>query len=184
MTASQLSAAQQTQMDNRDSTGQWKAKTHGGVEDTSGVLGIDDPGVEDSASDLRAGVAGAMKEDMRQSYNDGAFSEDGEPPAIEADELTITRDASSRLDAMTDDFVSDHHADLKRFSEITDQDMVDAGADAYLSGSGSGVGFTDRVDSRNEDHAHLAARLDDAAAEHFQTAFENVEITDDGEIDF
>lgn len=43
MTTSQLSAAQQTQLDNRDSTGQWKTKEHAGVEDTSEVLGLNAP---------------------------------------------------------------------------------------------------------------------------------------------
>ena len=36
-----LSPAQQTQMDNRDATGQWKAKAHGDVHDAGGVLGLD-----------------------------------------------------------------------------------------------------------------------------------------------
>lgn len=36
-----LTAAQQTQLDNRDSAGQWKAKTHADVEDTAGVLGVE-----------------------------------------------------------------------------------------------------------------------------------------------
>lgn len=35
-----LSAAQQTQLDNRDAGGQWKQKTHADVEDTADVLGI------------------------------------------------------------------------------------------------------------------------------------------------
>lgn len=37
-----LSAAQQAQLDNRDSGGQWKAKTHGDVEDPAGTLGLVD----------------------------------------------------------------------------------------------------------------------------------------------
>lgn len=37
-----LSAAQQTQLDNRDSTGQWKAKTHAEADPGSDVLGIKD----------------------------------------------------------------------------------------------------------------------------------------------
>lgn len=35
-----LTAAQQTQLDNRDSTGQWKAKSHSEVEDGADVLGV------------------------------------------------------------------------------------------------------------------------------------------------
>lgn len=35
-----LSPAQQAQIDNRDATGQFKAKAHGDVEDTAGVLGV------------------------------------------------------------------------------------------------------------------------------------------------
>lgn len=36
-----LSPAQQTQLDNRDATGQWKAKEHAEADDASDVLGID-----------------------------------------------------------------------------------------------------------------------------------------------
>lgn len=36
-----LSAAQQAQLDNRDSSGQFKSKTHGDVDDASDVLGIE-----------------------------------------------------------------------------------------------------------------------------------------------
>lgn len=39
-----LTAAQQTQLDNRDSTGQWKAKSHSEVEDGADVLGVSESG--------------------------------------------------------------------------------------------------------------------------------------------
>ena len=37
-----LSPAQQTQIDNRDATGQWKQKAHGEVDEDADILGIDD----------------------------------------------------------------------------------------------------------------------------------------------
>lgn len=41
--AQNLTPAQQTQLENRDSTGQWKTKSHGDVDDTADVLGVSEP---------------------------------------------------------------------------------------------------------------------------------------------
>ena len=41
MSTAPLTPAQQAQIDNRDSTGQWKAKTHGEADDDADVLGLD-----------------------------------------------------------------------------------------------------------------------------------------------
>lgn len=46
-----LSPAQQTQMDNRGATGQWKAKTHGDVEDAADTLGLVNTDASDSSTD-------------------------------------------------------------------------------------------------------------------------------------
>ena len=46
MTTAPLSPAQQTQIDNRDATGQWKQKAHGGADEDADILGIDDTGEE------------------------------------------------------------------------------------------------------------------------------------------
>lgn len=40
----QLTTKQQAQVNNRDGNGKWKQKTHGDVDDTSTVLGVDDAG--------------------------------------------------------------------------------------------------------------------------------------------
>lgn len=38
----QLSAAQQAQLDNRDEAGKWQQKAHGEAEDSADVLGLDE----------------------------------------------------------------------------------------------------------------------------------------------
>lgn len=142
---------------------------------------------EASSEDLgnmRSGLAGTFKQDVAMSYNDGAFSEDGEMPEQEMDhqELELSEDSSARLDDLTGDFMSNNYADLKAFAAATDQDMHDLGADTYLSGSGGGVGFRDRINPLHTEDRQVAERLDEAASETFRTAFENSEIGDDGKL--
>lgn len=57
-----LTPAQQTQMDNRDAAGQWKAKTHADVDDTSDVAGLDGP-------DAGQATYGALDEEEQQAWH-------------------------------------------------------------------------------------------------------------------
>lgn len=117
----------------------------------------DGPVSQEDFGDVRAGIEGTLKDDLRMSYNDGAFSADSEPPAEEIDELELDEDSSGKLDDLTEDFMSNNYADLKTFAEATGQDMNDVGADAYLSGSGHGSRFRDRVPN---DQAIVAQHLE------------------------
>lgn len=155
----------------------------------SAIAAVEAPGDLAEASfedigNMRSGLAGTFKQDVAMSYNDGAFSEDGQMPEQEMDhhELELSEDSSARLDELTGDFMSNNYADLKAFAAATDQDMHDLGADTYLSGSGGGVGFRDRVNPLHTEDRQVAERLDAAAAETFRTAFENSEIGDDGKL--
>lgn len=120
--------------------------------DKPAIEAVEEPQTEDPGpvsqedfGDVRAGIEGTLKDDLRMSYNDGAFSADGEPPSEEIDELELDEDSSGKLEDLTEDFMSNNYADLKTFAEATGQDMNDVGADAYLSGSGHGSRFRDRV---------------------------------------
>lgn len=134
--------------------------------------------------DMRAGLVSTLKQDLTMSYNDGAFSADGEIPdeEIAASELELGDDSSTRLDELTETFMSNNYTDLKAFADATDQDMHDLGADAYLSCSGGGVGFRDRINPMHVKDREVAQRLDDAASETFRSTFENAEIGDDGKL--
>lgn len=65
---SQLSAAQAAQLENRDDVGRFKTKTHADVDDTAGVLGLDEDRIQASlgATPYRGELRGA----------DGASTED------------------------------------------------------------------------------------------------------------
>lgn len=74
MSTSQLSTAQQTQMDNRDETGKWKSKTHTDVEDSAAVLGVSD---EDSTMlSYVEGVAYYPGEDVKTGWAKDPSGED------------------------------------------------------------------------------------------------------------
>lgn len=76
-----LTPAQQTQLENRDSTGQWKTKSHGDVDDTADVLGVSEPQGEPMPVDAypsdenAARVAEAIGEQRDQLV--GFLGEDG-----------------------------------------------------------------------------------------------------------
>ncbi|MGO1550362.1 MAG: hypothetical protein ACTHWO_11205 [Nesterenkonia sp.] len=103
------------------------------------------PVSQEDFGDFRTGIAAAMKDDLTQSYNDGMYSDEGEPPEEQIEELEFGEDTSGKLDELSEDFMSNNYADLKQFAQATEQDLADVGADAYLSGAGTGVSFTDRI---------------------------------------
>lgn len=89
-----LSAAQQTQLDNRDATGQWKSKTHGEVEDSTDVLGL---GHRTEAQQLADDYA----EDERLAESFERFSSHFDDDMVATAKLYANRRLASRGD-MTD----------------------------------------------------------------------------------
>lgn len=74
-----LSAAQQTQLENRDSSGRFQQKTHADVDDTSGVLGIDSPGQPQPpySEDNHTALGNRLADELgMQGYSSGSWYAD------------------------------------------------------------------------------------------------------------
>lgn len=128
--------------------------------------GTSDPGYHQNLGLLRDGLSDTLKEDVRQSYNDGAFTDDGEPPEDDIDDLELSPDAAVTLEEMTREFASENYEDLKTFSDGSAQCMTDVGADTYLAGSGSGMGFASRIaDDRIVAQNHLRSLSEELSEE-------------------
>lgn len=78
MTQQRLSPAQQSQIENRDATGKFKAKTHGDVEDAAGTLGLVNTGVFPSSRGYGGTVrdidpsVGGFESDLSEALPDDA----------------------------------------------------------------------------------------------------------------
>lgn len=101
-----LTPAQQTQLDNRDATGQWKAKTHGDVDDPADTLGLVD---SESSADHTAtrGIdseRGGFEADLEQARPDDVpmvvrETPDGHATYILGDgKVTISQSPSQSFD--------------------------------------------------------------------------------------
>lgn len=128
---------------------------------------------------LRDGAESSLTEDIHMNYNDGMYSEDGEPPEDSLDEAPeLDENSRQKLDDAVEDFASDNYAGIKALSETTGRDMESLGHDIYMHGAGHGVGFNDRaVDDTSRD---IAQRLSERA-QTFE-AFEHAELGDDGKV--
>ena len=103
MSTQNLSAAQQAQVNNRDDNGRWQQKTHGDVEDTAGVLGME-PGEEVSRHGLlpsysSVSTAGREFDDARAEAERAEFRLATDGYDAETQEASKQADRTMRLRA-------------------------------------------------------------------------------------
>ena len=126
--ANNLTAAQQTQLENRDSTGQWKQKAHGQAADAAAALGIDDrsrdyvlPGHAGEGTVMPTAAAESLTSPEERQRLEEWYSKMSRHHGVKA--------AHARLD-ITDEASGDISAARRR--ELTDRhDLHAARAAAY-----------------------------------------------------
>ena len=111
-----LSAKQQAQVNNRDDNGRWQQKTHGDVEDGTGVLGLDEGFGADEHQHLADHLENELDGDWHTETIDDATTissaQQGEPSIS----LSITDDG--RIDARFDSEVHSDSAMLDSAGEL------------------------------------------------------------------
>lgn len=168
-----LSTAQQTQLENRDSTGQWKAKTHGEPDADADPLGLNsqDPGVaafdalepeEQSAWSAWREMTGKSEEtvvgpakaadiaDFQQHYLASGFEGENLPDMEVAQRLGLDSDeeqARHQCDEMLSQGTIEHHED----EESGDQYFFAHPHLARALSAGGGIASVPAADDLDDD---------------------------------
>lgn len=170
MTTSHLTPAQQVQIDNRDDSGQWRAKTHGETDDGAGVLGLNDLQAQShpvrSVDDLLAPRDAAADIEEAQEAIDGLKAGDREAQVNYTRamaKLAATPEGRGEVNANPDHYLHDEAYDGIGFQadEIFESNSKDAQAREHAVAAlrASGTGQNTRELSTDDAQAYPTTML-------------------------